>query len=68
MFSSGDAVLAVFIHLAKLTPLGCICAVFGNTRILAQILGHSAGSAQSNTQKWIVLGGSEYLYDSQYIY
>ena len=51
MFGGGDAVLAVFIHLAKLTPLGCIRAVFGNTRILAQILGRLAGSAQSKRPK-----------------
>ena len=51
MLGGGDAVLAVFIHLAKITPLGCICAVFGNPQILAQILGHLMGSAQSNAQK-----------------
>jgi len=51
MLGGGDAVLAVFIHLAKLTPLGCIRAVFGNTQILAQILGRSAGSAQTKCPK-----------------
>ena len=62
MLGGGDAVLTVFIHLAKLTPLGCICAVFGNTQILAQILGRSAGSAQSKCPKnRIGLGGFEYI-------
>jgi len=65
MFGGRDAVPAVFIHLAKLTPLGCIRAVFGNTRILAQILGCLAGSTQSKHPKnRIGLGGSEYLYNS----
>ena len=69
MLGGGDAVLTVFIHLAKLTPLGCIRAVFGNTRILAQILGRSAGSAQSKRPKnRIGFGGSEYIEDSEYIY
>ena len=69
MFGSGDTVLAVFIHLAKLTPLGCVHAMFRNTQILAQILGRSVGSAQSKCpQNRIGLAGSEYLYNSQYIY
>ena len=69
MLGSGDAVLTVFIHLAKLAPLRCIRAMFGNSQILAQILGHLAGSTQSKCPKnGIGLGGSEYLYNSQYIY
>ena len=69
MFGGRDVVLAVFIHLAKLTPLRCIRAVFRNTQILAQILWHSVGSTQYKCPKnGIGLGGSEYLYNSQYIY
>ena len=62
MLGGRDAVLTVFRCLAKLPLLGCIRAVFGNTQILAQILGRSAGSAQSKHPKnRIGLGGSEYI-------